>query len=183
MEQATTILTAMVKKARQGDEDAKAWLYRQYSETMFNICMRMAGNKVNAEDLLQDAFIKAFTNLSQLKQPEIFGGWLRRITVIECLRHGKRTINWKQLDDERQSVTEDDPGPWWADISMALVNEAIRELPNGCRQVFVLYALEDYRHQDIAKELGISESTSKSQYQRARQLLKDQLTKKTVHHG
>lgn len=183
MEQAITILPAMVKKACQGDEDAKAWLYKQHNETMFNICLRMAGNRVNAEDILQNAFIKAFTNLSQLKQPDMFGGWLRRITVIECLRHGKRNFNWKELDDEHLLLQEEDTGPWWADISMALVNQAIRQLPNGCRQVFVLYALEDYRHADIARELGISESTSKSQYQRARQLLKDQLTKKMANHG
>lgn len=173
----------MVKKAGQGDEDAKAWLYNQYNEAMFNICLRMAGNRVDAEDLLQDAFIRAFTSLSQLKQPELFGGWLRRITVIGCLRHGKRTVNWKELDDEHLLLTEEASVPWWTGLDMSVVSQAIRELPNGCRQVFVLYALEDYTHKDVARDLGISESTSKSQYQRARQLLKDRLTQKMIHHG
>jgi RNA polymerase sigma factor (sigma-70 family) len=183
LEQAITIQASMVKKARQGDADAKSWLYHQHSKVMFNICVRMTGNTNDAEDILQDVFIKAFTRLGQLKQPEFFGPWLRRIVVTECLKHGKRSVNWKELDDEYPENDIDEASEWWYGISMEYVNREIKNLPGGCRQVFVLYALEDYTHKAISQSLGISESTSKSQYQRARQLLKERITKQIAVNG
>jgi RNA polymerase sigma factor (sigma-70 family) len=76
-------------------------------------------------------------------------------------------------------VPDEEPA-WWTSINLEMVHHAIKDLPEGCRQVFVLYVLEDFSHKDIAKRLGISESTSKSQYQRARKLLKDKLLKKII---
>ena len=149
---------------------------------MFSICMRMTGNRADAEDVLQDTFILAFKSLHQLKYPEQFGGWLRRITVNACIRKSKQALNWQDLEDYQHSNTEDGTD-WWNSISLELVNNEIKNLPDGCRQVFVLYVLEDLKHQEIAGNLGISESTSKSQYQRAKQLLRERITKQMVSHG
>jgi RNA polymerase sigma factor (sigma-70 family) len=174
LDRPTTIQPAIVIKAGQGDEDAQAWLYQQYSKAMFNICIRMTGNRSNAEDILQDVFILVFGKLHQLKQPENFEGWLRRIVVNECIRYCRRSFSWKSWDDHPMEIAEDDT-EWWTTISMAQIHEEIKNLPEGCRQVFVLYVLEDRSHKEIADDLGISEGTSKSQYHRARQLLKERI--------
>lgn len=183
LEPAKTIQTAVVLKAVHGDTDAKAWLYRQYSKAMFNICIRMTGSRPCAEDVLQDAFILAFRQLAQLKDPDSFGGWLRRIVVNECIRHSKRSFYWNEWEPDQMEEIADEAGEWWTSLSMEMIHEQIKKLPEGCRQVFVLYVLEDFTHKDIAADLGISESTSKSQYQRARQLLKDRIGKQVATHG
>lgn len=183
LEQTTTILTAVIKKAVTGDGDARAWLYRQYSKAMFNICIRMTGQQSNAEDILQEAFITSFKNLGQLKDPESFGGWLRRIVVNECIRHSKNNFSWTEWTDEQTETMTDAPEEWWTSVSLETLHREIKLLPEGCRQVFVLYVMEDYAHRDIASDLGISESTSKSQYHRARQLLRQRITQQIAIHG
>ena len=172
-----------VIKARQGDHRAQAELYRYYGTAMYNICIRMTGNASDAQDMLQDAFIEAFRHLEQLKQPGGFGGWLRRITINKCIRFSKHHVRWSGLDPEGMVPVEDEETEWWLDIPLILIQEEIKNLPGGCREVFVLYVLEDFGHKEIARNLGISESTSKSQYQRARKLLRERITTKTHLHG
>jgi RNA polymerase sigma-70 factor (ECF subfamily) len=143
----------------------------------------MTGDAQNARDVLQDAFILAFKHLKQVKDHRQFGGWLRRIVINECIRFSKRSATWQSLDDSiHEPAPPEEPG-FWANISMELIHEAIKHLPEGCRQVFVLYVLEDFSHKEIANHLGISESTSKSQYQRARKLLQERIIKKWPHNG
>ncbi|MEP6673872.1 MAG: sigma-70 family RNA polymerase sigma factor [Ferruginibacter sp.] len=182
MEPAYHIQTAVVK-AVHGDVDARAWLYNQYSKAMFNICIRMAGTRTDAEDILQDAFIIAFKNLQQLKQPENFGGWLKRIVLNECIRFSKQSFYWDDWQEEHNEIAADEITEWWTTVNIETVHKEIKNLPEGCRQVFVLYVLEDYTHKNIADDIGISESTSKSQYQRARQLLKERITKQMLING
>jgi RNA polymerase sigma-70 factor (ECF subfamily) len=183
LEQANTIQTAVVRKACSGDREAQTWLYQQYSKAMFNICTRMTGNLIDAEDLLQESFILAFRNLSQLKEPAQFGGWLKRIVVNECIRHGKKKIQWGEWNDELDDTLANEETVWWKEVSMDMIHREIKALPDGCRQVFNLFVLEDFSHREIAESLGISESTSKSQYHRARQLLKERITKQIQIHG
>lgn len=163
-------------QARRGNTKAQADLYNQFSKAMFNVCMRMAGNRLQAEDILHDAFILAFKNMEQLKQPEAVGGWLRRIVVNECIRQTKSHLHWADWTEVYDTITEDG-GDWWKDINLENVHREIKNLPDGCRQVFVLFALEDYTHKEIAANLGISESTSKSQYHRSRTLLRERILK------
>lgn len=183
MDQSTTIQTAVVRKACKGDADAQAWLYNQYSKAMFNICMRMTGSRNDAEDILQDAFMGAFRNLHQLKEAAQFGGWLKRIVVNECIRFTRKQLVWNEWDDERHNEVADEATEWWKTADFRLIHQEIKNLPDGCRQVFNLYVVEDYSHKAIAEQLGISESTSKSQYHRARQLLKERITKQLQIHG
>lgn len=144
----------------------------------------MMGNRVEAEDVLQEAFLLAFKNLGQLKQPELFGGWLRRIVTNECIRFSKKMLKTTEWKDEHEEIPEEDSqAEWWMGISPDLVHEQIKSLPDGCRQVFVLYVIEDFGHGDIARQMDISESTSKSQYQRARKLLKERITQKMKIYG
>ena len=158
-------------------------MYRQYSKAMFNICTRMSGDQRNAEDVLQEAFIIAFKQLGQLKAAENFGGWLRRIVINECIRYCKQSVQWKHEPLQENDDKADDGFDWWAHLDLETVHRSIKQLPGGCRQVFVLYVLEDYSHREIAQSMGISESTSKSQYQRARQLLKQHINTLMAAHG
>lgn len=183
LEPANQIQTAVVKKAVHGDEDAQAWLYHQYSRAMFNICIRMTGTRADAEDILQESFILAFKNLGQLKQELQFGGWLKRIVLNECIRFSKRSFYWDDWEEEYEQLADDDAIAWWTTVNIETVHKEIKNLPEGCRQVFVLYAMEEYTHKAIAQNLGISESTSKSQYQRARLLLKERITKQMLING
>lgn len=143
----------------------------------------MTGSQRYAEDVLQDAFIIAFRQLEQLKEPASFGGWLRRIVVNECIRYSKRSFYWSEWEADQWEHIPEEPGEWWTTVSMEMLQQEIRKLPEGCRQVFVLYVLEDFTHKDIAASMGISESTSKSQYQRARQLLRERITQQVATHG
>lgn len=183
LETGFNIPTAVVKKASQGDAEAQSLLYQQYNKAMYNICLRMAGNRADAEDLLQEAFMLAFKNLHQLKVAEQFGGWLKRIVVNECIRFSKKNFYWQEWDDSQHEVLVQEETEWWKTFDFGLIHQAIKGLPDGCRQIFGLFALEDYSHKEIATQLGISESTSKSQYFRAKQLLRERLTQKIAQHG
>lgn len=183
MEQEITIQTAVVRKACLGDQTSQAWLYRQYSKAMFNICIRMTGNQNDAEDLLQESFMMAFRNLKQLKEPAQFGGWLKRIVINECIRFCKKNTRRTTWDEQWNEPLSNEEPEWWQTVDIKMVHQEIKSLPDGCRQVFNLYVLEDYSHKDIAIHLGISESTSKSQYHRAKQLLKERIIKQIQVHG
>lgn len=172
-----------MRNAGKGDSNARAALYRQYSKAMFNICFRMLGNRENAEDILQEAFIIAFSKLHQLKDELSFGGWLKKIVVSECIRYNKKGFKWNELSESFEETPDDNDASWMHHISFEKINGEIKQLPDGCRQVFNLYVVENYSHKEIAEILRISESTSKSQYHRARQLLKERLLKQQVLHG
>lgn len=177
------IQTAIIGKAKLGDETALELLYNNYNKAMYSICLRMVAAKDDAEDLLQESFIIAFKNLNQLKDDRQFAGWLKRITVNECIRFCKKrlqTISWDNISFEEKI---EDETHWWQDVSLSILHTAIRKLPEGCRQVFNLFAIEDYSHKEIANNLNISESTSKSQYHRARKLLKEQILIKIKNNG
>lgn len=176
------IQTAFIQRAAYGDTDAQAWLYNRYSKAMFNICTRMTGNTAYAEDVLHDAFILAFKNIQQLKQPEAFAGWLKQIVVNACINHSKKTFRWQNWD-EIQYEAADEPALWWTNISLEMVHREIKKLPDGCREIFVLYAMEEYTHRAISAELGITEGTSKSQYHRARKLLRQKLNMEIITNG
>ena len=167
-----------VVRASQGDHSAQAELYRYYSTAMYSICIRMTGNPTDAQDIFQDAFIDAFRHLRQLKEPGAFAGWLRRIMINKCIQFSKVRVRWDNVDPNEIVPDAGSETQWWLDIPVHRVQEEIKNLPGGCREVFVLFALEDFGHKEIARNLGISESTSKSQYQRARKLLRDRITKK-----
>jgi RNA polymerase sigma factor (sigma-70 family) len=143
----------------------------------------MTGNPVDAQDMLQDAFIDAFRHLRQLKQPGAFAGWLRRIMINKCIQFCKHHVRWSSLDEEGVEPSRDEETEWWLHVPLELVHQEMKGLPGGCREVFVLYALEDFGHKEISGNMGISESTSKSQYQRARKLLRERITKKMQFNG
>lgn len=172
-----------MRKATQGDEEARSLLYEQFSQKMFSICVRMTGNRPDAEDILQESFITAFNSLHQLREQHLFEPWLRKIIVNECIRHVKKVVRWLPVEEEHLSDSHAEGGNWLQGISFEQIHQEIKNLPGGCREVFNLYVIENYSHQQIADALEITLSTSKSQYHRARQLLKERLLKQLVRHG
>ena len=162
----------------RGDRVAQYRLYKQYSRTMYNLCLRMVPHKSEAEDLLQEAFVKMFRELPSFRGQSTLGAWLRRIVINQCLNHiRKQRPVFVSMDE---ADVPDDPGqdPEFNDITVDEIHQAILQLPEGSRVVCVLHLLEGYRHSDISVMLGISESTSKSQYRRAVSLLQLALTRK-----
>lgn len=169
-------INLIVQQAKQGNALAKATLYEQYAKPLYNLCIKLLGNIHDAEDVLQEGFIQAFDKLQQLQQNDLFGPWLKKIMVNKCfVQLRKAKANWQivpLIDDVDVADEIDYTG---LNISATQINDAIVKLPNGCRQIVVLYLLENYTHKAIAEELGIAESTSKSQYQYGKKLLKTSL--------
>lgn len=169
--------TVIVRKAIDGDESSYKALYGKYANAMYNICLRYLNSKEDAEDVVQESFITAFKKLKELKDPSTFGGWLRRIVINNCHQHGRKVkLSFEEFDSSHEIV--DDNIDWINEVPVTDVHFAIKNLPDGCRKVFLLYTSENYTHKDIGELLNIAESTSKSQYLRAKKLLQQQLKKR-----
>lgn len=135
---------------------------------MFNVCYRLMNNREDAEDMLQEAFVQAFTKLESFRHESSFGTWLKTITVHACINAlNKKKLELKLTDDIHRFETVDEE-PEEALYTRENILEAMNELPEGGRIVFSLYLLEGYDHGEIAQILNITESTSKSQYMRAK---------------
>jgi len=153
---------------------------------MYNICIRMVPIQVDAEDIVQESFVKAFNNLDSYRGDSTFGSWLKRIVINTSINHLKKKRQWFVTFDELPMSIEDCSNNDLSEeeslnkISPEMIHEAIKTLPVKARMVLNLYLLEGYLHREIAEMLDISESTSKSQYQRALKLLQEKLKKEIV---
>ncbi len=134
----------------------------------------------DAEDVLQESFISAFRNLHKYEEKSSFGAWLKRIVVNKCitLLNKQKQLDFVALNGIPSEAEEE---PEEGSISPEMVHHAIKALPTGCRTIFTLYSLEGYSHQEIASILNVSVSTSKSQHNRAKKLLRVSLLKKKHH--
>jgi len=166
----------------KGDESAQFQLYKQYSKAMFNICYRITNNHNDAEDALQEAFINAFKHIQEFEGRSSIGAWLKRIVVNQALNFvQKKKLEFTSLNDQHYLLVADDADENNYVQDIERVRNAIQKLPDGYRIVFSLYLLEGYDHVEIAEILKISESTSKSQYNRAKKKLKEILKEEVYH--
>lgn len=170
----------LVKQCKKGNPRAEYQLYKTYVNAMYNVAYRIAGNKFDAEDALQEAFVKAFKKIRSFKGESTFGVWLKRIVVNQCLSNlRKKNIFADDIDtvieesDEDQDYTE-------LPIDIKKVMEAINELPDGARAVFTLKAIEQYKFKEIAEMLDQTEGNCKVQYHRSKQLLRDKLSRELL---
>lgn len=167
----------LVKQFRQGNQLAAQQLYQLYAKGIYNSLLRLGLEKEEAQDLLQEAFIKAFQSIASLDQAKAFGGWLKRIALnlgLQFIRKQNKMQSFDPLEDQMDLEEEEDD---WPEIQFEDLKKALSKLPKGCRLIFELFYLDDYNHQEIAGELQISVSTSKSQLHYAKRLLKEQLMK------
>jgi RNA polymerase sigma-70 factor (ECF subfamily) len=144
---------------------------------MYNVGYRIVNDEDEAHDILQEAFISAFTNLHHYRQDSSFGTWLKRIVVNKAITHLQKRKTERIPEDERWDVVDEpDTDPFEGfPFSIEKVRAAISALPDGYRSVLSLYLLEGYDHGEIAMILGINESTSKSQFNRSKKKLKELL--------
>ncbi len=163
------------------DPMAQKELYQKYSSKMLSVCYRFAHNREDAEDMLQEGFIKVFSQIQSFRKQGAFEGWVRRIMVHTCINHLKRNKKFNESVDIIHAngvQVREESVP--SIVQAKQVVECIRLLPIGYRTVLNLYAIEGYSHKEIATVLDIEESTSRSQYTRARQMLEDILVKKKI---
>ena len=146
---------------------------------MFNVCYRMMNNREEAEDMLQEAFTQAFTKLETFRYESSFGAWLKRIVVNTCLNAiNKKKVELTYCEEPFQNEVPDEEDEDNVKYTVAGITKAMEKLPEGGRMVFSLYLFEGYDHGEIAQIMNITESTSKSQFMRAKrrviELLKEQ---------
>ncbi len=170
----------LLKDCIAGNAKAQKQLYDRYAPKMFGVCLRYSNDNSTAEDYLQEAFIRVFTQIKSFRSEGSLEGWIRRVVVNTCLsfirkndvmRHSLEIEQFTQLHSDDTDI----PDKIHADELLG----CIRSLPTGFRTVFNLYAIEGYTHKEIGTLLGINEGTSKSQYARARLWLQQRIKKQS----
>lgn len=170
----------LVQQCVKGDSGAQKMLYDRFSQQMFTVCRRYAGNREDAEEVLSNGFIKAFEKLEQFKGDGPLGGWLRTIMVREALNFIRyRKNRFVELEEDRNQDLGHQRGE--AELNARHLMRMVEELPLGYRTVFNLYAVEGYNHREIGEMLDISENTSKSQLSKARKALQERINKEEKH--
>lgn len=163
-----------VERAQAGEVEAFGELYREHVGRIFALCRRLCRDESEAEEMTQEAFVRAFENLSSFRGDSAFSSWLHRLTVNVVLQHWRRHQRYRQRVLAFDDFEELDPAePMASDLGAAFdLERAIGALPLGARTVFVLHDVEGYQHGEIAEMTGLAAGTSKAQLHRARQLLR-----------
>jgi len=171
----TDIHKEIIELSKAGNGKAQTKLYSLYSNAMYSICMRMLIITEEAEDALQEAFTEVFDKLESFRYDSSFGAWIKRIVINTCINKLKAQKALLSYTDEIGTEYEEEEEPDIEDLELKVknVHNAIQKLPDGYRIVFCLYLLEGYDHTEISEILKISESTSKTQYMKARKKIKE----------
>jgi len=172
---------AILKGCLQNDPTAQKELYNRYSPKMLSVCYRFAHNREDAEDMLQEGFIKIFSQMHTFGNRGAFEGWIRRIVVHTCINILKKNKKFNESVDIIHATAvqvREESVP--SIVQAKQIVECIRMLPVGYRTVLNLYAIEGYSHREIGMMLDIEESTSRSQYTRAKAMLEDILIRKKI---
>lgn len=169
----------LLESCKKGDRKAQKSLYDLLAPKMMALCMRYAGSRELAEDLLQDGFVTLFSKMGNFKNEGSFEGWARRVFVTTCLMYLRKNDVLRMSEDisEARKLSSSEPGQM-EEISYRELMSLVMELPPGFRAVFNMYAVEGYSHKDISEQLGISETTSRTQFSRARTWLRKRLEEK-----
>jgi RNA polymerase sigma-70 factor (ECF subfamily) len=172
---------ALIEECIHGNSKAQKDLYEQYSRQMMAVCMRYSKKTEDAEDILQEAFVKVFRNLDQFRYDSTLYFWIKRIVINTALNYHRGKMHQQQTVDVEEIHDLADDEVTLSNYHLKDLLNLLQSLPDGSRVVFNLYAIEGYQHREIAEKLGISEGTSKSQYARAKRLLRDMIAKLERH--
>ena len=168
----------LLEGCRKGERGFQQSLYQRYCRKMMVVCLRYSKSTAEAEDILQEGFVKVFHALKDFRQESKLETWITRIMVNTALNSQRKKLYlYPMVDVEKIDVPEDEVSV--SGIHFMQLLDMIQALPQGCQLVFNLFAIEGYNHKEIAELLGISEGTSKSQYARARSLLQAKLLKES----
>lgn len=168
----------LIIECQNGDTKAQKMLYNALAQKMFIICYRYIKNKEDAEEILSDGFIKIFKNISRVESKEIrsIEIWIKKIMVNECLMFLRKKKMLFYSEEEAQDIG--DGNPVYEKFEAEEIFNLIVSLPVGYRTIFNLYAIEGYSHKEIAQQLQITESTSRSQLAKGRSVLKELMVRK-----
>ena len=163
----------LIRGCMESDRRMQEELYRRFSPRMYAVCLRYAGNAEEAEDILQEGFIKVFKKLDSFRNEGSFEGWIRRIFVNTAIEHFRRKKYLLPVTEKEENTIEGKYTSVLDDLGAKDIMALVQELSPGYRTVFNMYVVEGYTHKEIADQLGISEGTSKSQLSRAKVILQD----------
>ena len=163
----------LISGCMEGNRRMQEELYRRFSPRMYAVCLRYAGNAEEAEDILQEGFIKVFKKLDSFRSEGSFEGWVRRVFVNTAIEHFRRKRYLMPITEKEENTIEAKYASVLDEMGAKDVLALVRELSPGYRTVFNMYVVEGYTHREIADMLGISEGTSKSQLSRAKVILQD----------
>ena len=171
---------SIIEGCMAGKRSAQSALYRKCSSVMLAVCLRYIPNHDEAEDILQEAFLKIFQNISSYRKEGSFEGWMKRVIINHALNYYRKNRKLPFLEDidninETEILNREDQQISHAPVSAEKLIALIQLLPPGYRMVFNMYVFEEYSHKEISETLNISESTSKTQLLKARKMLRKKL--------
>jgi RNA polymerase sigma factor (sigma-70 family) len=162
----------LIRLCLNNDAKAQESFYRRFAPKMYGVCLRFAKNQMEADDILQEGFIKVFLNLSSFRNEGSLEGWIRRTIVNTAINLYKKNVKYqKDIDIEQAETVQNTETSAYENLCTEELLKLVTELPAGYRMVFNLNVIEGYTHKEISQLLEISENTSKSQLSRARQTL------------
>jgi RNA polymerase sigma factor (sigma-70 family) len=173
----------LVRGCAKGERAAQQALYDLYCRKLMAVCLRYAKNVPEAEDILQEGFVRIFKGLKSFRHESKLGTWMTRIIINTALNQQRKNLYLLPMIDVEEAGLYEDEKISLADFHLSELIAVIQGLPDGCRIVFNLFAIEGYGHKEIGEMLRISESTSKTQYYRAKNLLRAKLEKVKVNYG
>jgi len=174
----TNIHQDIIDRCKSGEQKAQFQLYKLYYKAMYNTCLRIVNNTLEAEDIMQESFLKAFDKINYYKGEVSFGAWLKRIVINHSLDElRKRKMDLDSIEESVYDLKEDEKEENVEEIQVKVdqIKETINKLPDGYRIVLSLYLIEGYDHDEIGEILNISSSTSRSQCARAKKKLAERL--------
>lgn len=170
-----TDIAAIVSKAKADDLSAMRALYDGFAKEMLSASLRITNSLVDTQDIIQESFLHSFQKLGQLQDEGKYGSWLKRIVINNSIKFVKQRRSFDMINAIDKLYVEENEEPWFYELDFDLIKMEIQKLPNGSREIFSLYLLEEYTHPEIAMLLGVSVSNSKSQYRYAIKLLRTRL--------
>jgi RNA polymerase sigma-70 factor (ECF subfamily) len=170
----------LIENCINGNRKSQKALYDLFAPKMFAVCLRYAKSQMDAEDILQEGFVKLYNNLHRFRGDGSFDGWVRRIFVNTAIEHIRRKNLNTTISDGLENTIRDKYKNALDNLYEKDLISSANTLSDGYRTVFTMYAVEGYSHKEIASHLGITESTSKSQFSRAKALLRSMITEREV---
>ncbi len=161
----------LINGSLSGDRRIQELLYQRFAPKMYAVCLRYANNSDDAQDLLQEGFIKVFRSLDKFRKEGSFEGWVRRVFVNTAIEHYRRKVTLNTIGEKEERTLEDGGFNVLDQLAAGDIIQLIQELSPGYRSVFNMYVIEGYSHKEIGDILEISEGTSKSQLARAKAIL------------
>lgn len=161
----------LLENLRNGNRKSQKQLYDHFSPRMYALCMRYANSQQEAQDLMQEGFIKVFQHLHQYRGDGNFEGWMRRIFINTAIEFYRKRSYWKQIDENEANTKEVRDPTGYDRLTLQDMMKMVQSLSDGYRTVFNLYVVEGFSHREISEMLHISEGTSKSQLSRAKAIL------------